>query len=391
VDAENQFRDYAAGADITGEGTGKAKYSKGMFRGRGTVNAYASATKNLGDLLKSQGYDLDDVQVGQILDSDPAIRSAMGLEPLANEQTQFDTDFEIDDTGMTNAQGIMNAAGQSALGAGLGAGAAGAAATGFGGAALGAGAAGGAGIGAGLAYLTDADFRAALPGVGQQVGELAGQLSGTGLIDKNNTLGKLQGQAFSEALKASGDIVDSSGEMLDTLASPLGDFGKLVTLGGSNLLGGGKGSAQRKAQSQANQAASADLRKNLLSALAEQGFDRRATTLDQGSIQSTVDKINQDRAQAQATQSQLQQQLDKLNKESGRYIMQSDAGQNDRLAEINNQTAALQQQLKDAQSQVASFDPQLARQQGLLGRATKANERTSGIKQLLARMDKTNF
>ena len=376
VDAENKFRQFAQGADITGTGTGKAKYSKGMFRGKGTVNAYAEATKNLGDLLKSQGYDLSPVQVGQILDTDPAIRSAMGLPDTATSP-----DFQIDDTGMTTSQGMLNAAQTSALGSLAGAGAGATAATGFGGASLGAAAGAGAGLGAGLAYLTDADFRSATPGLAQQLGNVGGNIVTLGQ-DKNNVIGQ-----------ASGELAKSAADMVDFGVGGVDSLGSLVGLGniGSSIFGGGKGAAQKKAQTAANKEAIANLRKNLLSSLAEQGFDRRATMLDQGKETESLQGLEAKRQELLARPDQLRRQLDEMSKTAAQRIMGSDVGSSERAYQYNQEVNELMNRIRAAQAEAKSLDPEIAKQQARVDRATKATERTAGIRELLSKIDRTNF
>lgn len=258
--SKSEFDKWAKKTDLTGTGTDYERYSRGLGKARGKAYASAEIEKNVGDWLKQGGYDFDAKTV-QALATDPAIRQAMGLPVTAEELSK--TSVGKATAGKEQQNLIQNAIGSTAGGQALGD--------------VMKGDLGGAVASALGGPLFNADQREAIGNLSRQVGgDMYGDYA-------DNLLGS----------------VDFAADGVDQLTSSIG-LGNV----GSNIFGGGKGAAQKKAQASANRLAVEDLKKQFLESLSQKGFDRSAQVLDTKGLQGSIGNLGE---QQKNIQSQLTQ------------------------------------------------------------------------------------
>jgi hypothetical protein len=396
--------------DITGYGTGSASYDKGMFQGKGWVKDSAEFSQNLSELLSKAGYNITP-EDRQVMSSPEVLKAIMGAAeqggseqeilaraystmqqtPTAEGVTSSLTSGGVTETPELDIAGLAKTAGEAQLAQTGAQGLAGLAATGFGSPAV-----------ASVApyYLlaklaTDADFR-------EQVGGLT-----------KTVLGEEAGKFTESALST----VDAVGGLTDML-------GSMATLGmnesfGSDLFGGGKSSARKKATKKAQEAAAKNLRSEIQSGLGEAGFERRASILNKDITQEGISKMQTEQSninkelqdkQTQIKQAdlakqkyknvnidnsifQLEQSLsNKRLKPSQKKYLQSQLDEYKSVKDlIQLDTAKMSEDINKLSSQSKDLSGKLKQQESLLGRASAVQERNAGLMELLKRLDKTNI
>jgi len=358
INAEEQKFIKEANRLITGYGEGSARYSRGMFQGRGKVTAEAEFSENLKGLLKKAGYDVTPEKEA-LLSSPDVLKAIVRSAQTSGAKNEKDI--------LKNALNILNRPNISDVSGAIGTGArsaspvegltladiGGAAGTAqaaqAGGEALAAyagAAAGGATTTAlGPYYLlaklaTDADFR-------EKVGATVGAIGG-------NELGDITSSAM-ESFDAAGGLTNMLGDIA-TLGS-VGNFG-------SDLFGGGKSGARKKARAEAEREAALDLQKKIEGALDKAGFERRSTILNRQEIEKQISDYNKQQKDIQgkikgieANQAKLQQysQNPEFANLMGRTVQQDYFGprteafpREQQLTNIDNELKSLQEQLKTA-------------------------------------------
>ena len=231
TEAEQNFRKDAA-KDITGVGKGSAKYSKGLFRGKGKVKKKAYKTGNLKDILEEQGYDFESDPSQYISNANTGI-----LKNLAKiQQHAKGEDVDVSD-GQTEHDILSGLAGEdSALWDKLGLGEYGKILT-------------GGGV-SGIASDT-------VEGVGKGIQDVSSGLENNVFGGNNNTIGNLLT-----------DPTNVVGKGIEDIGREFGNFSE-------SLFGGGKSKAKKKASAEAKKRAIKDLQNKLTSNLKSSGFSNR--------------------------------------------------------------------------------------------------------------------
>ena len=217
TEAEEKFRQ-DAGKTVTGTGKGQAKYDKGLWRGRGTIDKTATESSSLKDILKNQGYDFESDPSNYI--SDANIDLLRNISKLSKGEIvdkpanllQEGVDFSVNDL----------------LTAGLGS--------------------------SSLADLATIALVGPIPTVAPSfLRDIGGTLEDTRIFgDIGENIGKL--------FTGTGNAVDS--------------------IIGSNLFGGGKSGAVKKAERIAKEKAMLDLQKRIQDEFKASGFEKRVKVSD---------------------------------------------------------------------------------------------------------------
>lgn len=327
INAEEQKFIKEANRLITGYGEGSAKYKKGMFRGRGTVTAEAEFSKNLKGLLKKAGYDVTPEKEAMLTNPDvlkAIVRSAQ-TKGMKNEK-------DI----LKNAVAILNQPKATDVSAQVGEGGRSAALP-------------------GQLDTTDLVLGTVAPG--------AGLLGSAELRDQfGGAVEAIGGRELGGFTNAALDTVEGVGGVLDTV----GDIASLGSVGsvGSDLFGGGKSGAKKKARAEAERNAASDLQKKIEAALDKAGFERRSTILNREQIQQQQKEFNKQQKDIQskikdieANQAKLQQysQNPEFANLMGRTVKQDFFGprteafpREQQLTNIDNELKSLREQLKTA-------------------------------------------
>lgn len=228
--AEQDFRDYATGADVVGYGQGRARYSRGLFRGRGTVHKSAREAANLRQLLEGAGYDFES-EVPQTQANTELLKDIARLQANTNVDTLNISNPE------TFADKLAGIAGEDSA----------------------------------LFEVLGAPQLAKILTPGGQLstaGDIA-QMVGGGVTDASEGL---QRAIFGSDKSLLGDVTLGGAELLGNITSEIGrGLGNLAT----NIFGGGKGRARRQAQAQAQAQARQNLQRNIEGTLDRTGFSRR--------------------------------------------------------------------------------------------------------------------
>lgn len=214
--AEERFREDAA-RDTTGVGKGKARYKKGLFRGRGTKRATAYETANLRDILEGQGYDFDSDPSQYV--SDANVDLLRNLSDLSKRENVDTSDAEDLYDGLSSWAGEDN-------------------------------------------VLLDS---LGLGGLGK-VATLGGAI-GTGAEIVEGL-----GQGLEDA-RILGDIGAGIGEGIKNIGREVGNFS-------DNIFGSGKSAARKKAKAQARKRAAEDLQRKLNDKFSSSGFTNRVNVSD---------------------------------------------------------------------------------------------------------------
>lgn len=431
-----------ANRTITGYGSGSAKYSKGLFKGRGTVSASAEFSKNLKDLLKKSGYNVTPEKEALLSSPDvvKAIARSAQTSGASTEGEILNNALSIlNSASRAGAEKVTGAVGEGAqsispesgitptdLGTMAGAFSAGSS---LDAAAATAGAFGGApatsmGPYALLAAIaTDADMRESLGSTVKKIG--------------GNELGDITSNAM-EAFDAAGGLADMLGE--------IGSLGTVSGLG-SSIFGGGKSGARKKAQSEAERNAAADLKNKILKSLSGAGFERRTSLLDRPEIEKAlgglqqqetglkkeIENLQADRNRLQnyyksqdfgnllgrevrdeflgprilpfSKEEQLANVQNEINtakeninrletsKKRGRYT-QAINDYKSRLNALQDMSRIIssdsEQQIASKQEAIKALSPKIGEQQGYLSRVGDVEKRNAGLQALLKKLDLTN-
>jgi hypothetical protein len=232
TEAETRFREQAA-RDVTGIGTGKAKFQKGFGRGRGKVKKTAYETANLKDILEAQGYDFESDPSQYVSETDPNLLTNLSniASQVRSEGVDVSDPMELmdyassmggEDSVLFNNQ-VMDSLGLSGLG---------------------------------------------------KVGTVGGAL---------NTSGELV-SSMGDTAKQIGDSplgdIPGVGFAAENVGNLLGSLGNLKSDISTGIFGGGKGDAKKKAAAKAQRAALSDLQRKLTGSLSSSGFSNRVNVAD---------------------------------------------------------------------------------------------------------------
>lgn len=353
INAEEQKFIKEANRLITGYGEGSARYSRGMFQGRGKVTAEAEFSKNLKGLLKKAGYDVTPEREA-LLSSPDVLKAIVRSAQTSGAKNERDL--------LKNALNILNRPNISDVSGAIGTGARSASPVeGINLSDIG----GAAGT---LAAASELDAALAMasasaPEITGPYALLARLATDADLREKvGATVGAIGGNELGNITSSAMESFDAAGG----LTNMLGDIATLGSVGnfGSDLFGGGKSGARKKARAEAERNAALDLQKEIESALDKAGFERRSTILNREQIVQQQKEFNKQQKDIQdkikgieANQAKLQQysQNPEFANLMGRTVKQDFFGprteafpREQQLTNIDNELKSLREQLKTA-------------------------------------------